>query len=193
MIIYNVFCEINEPICVSKKLGIYLINPCKRDPFYSEVKTILRKNLSQEKKNSRKWRKKEYNLREILLSQYWNKEFNVDNNSTENDCINEIIRKIVILIQINMPGTIYDETDIKRLHCEQIDEYSIEHKISMLQSWLPSIIGKRFSGVLYDDQANGLFTINEHYHILSGLERKIHKNEFIPEYSFKSNKRTCKT
>ena len=172
MVIYNMFCKINEPICVSEKLGLYLINPSKRDGYYGIIKKMLYKNLSQEKKHSKKWKKEEFDIKNILMNPYWNGIFNINVNSDEKECINEIIKKIVILVQFDTDGTIYDEFDEKRLHAEQIDEYSLEHKIAMLQDWLPSMSGKSFSGILYDDEENFLFDINSFIHILSGLELK---------------------
>ena len=83
MIIYNLFCELKKPICVSEKLGLYLINPKKRDHFYGTVKSILNRNLSQEKQHYKKYRKKEYDLKSILLSPYWNESFNINAESTE--------------------------------------------------------------------------------------------------------------
>lgn len=103
MVIYDMFCKIDEPICVSQKLGLYLINTSKRDPFYSEVKRILNKDLSNQKKHSKKWDKKHYDLREILMSSYWKGLFNVNIDSSEKDCIDSIIKNIVILTQLDIP------------------------------------------------------------------------------------------
>ena len=179
MVIYNMFYEINKPICVSERLGLYLINPHKRDSFYSTVKEMLYKSLSQEKKRSKKYNKKPYNIKEILMSPYWEWIFNINENSEEKHCINEIVKKIVILVQRNSVGTIYDEIDEKRLHGFQIDEYSIEHKISMLQNWLPNISGATFSGILRDDEIDGLFSTNKYNRILPGLKSKINNFENI--------------
>ena len=187
MVIYNMFCEINEPICLSEKLGLYLVNPLKRDGYYGRIKKMLYKNLSQEKKHSRKWEKKEYDIKKILMDSYWNGMFNISSKSDEKDCINEILNKIVMLVQFDIEGTIYDEFDEKRLHSEQIDEYSLEHKISMLQNWLPSMSGKNFTGILHDDERDSLFGTNSFLHILSGLELKIQKNGNFSIYKSKNN------
>lgn len=188
MVIYNMFCEINEPICVSEKLGLYLINPSKRDGYYGRIKELLIKNLSQEKKHSKKWKNQEFDIKKILMNPYWNGIFNIDDKSSEKECINEIIKKIVVLVQFNIKGTIYDEFDEKRLHAEQIDEYSLEHKISMLQDWLPSISGKNFPGILYDYEIDSLFGSNQFIHILNGLEMRCEEKTIIPKYKLKNIK-----
>lgn len=186
MVIYNMFCKIDVPICVSEKLGLYLINPSKRDGYYGMIKELLIKNLSQEKKHSKKWKRKKFDINKILTNPYWNGMFSIDDKSSEKECINEIIKNIVILVQFDVNGTIYDEFDEKRLHAEQIDEYSLEHKISMLQDWLPSISGNSFSGILYDFEMDSLFGSNQFIHILNGLEMRCEDKTIIPKYKLKN-------
>lgn len=184
MVIYNIFHEIEEPICVSEKLGLYLVNPRKRDSYYSMVKKMIYKGLLNEKKRLKKYYNESYNIKEVLMLPYWRGIFNINEDSEEKQCVDEIVKKIVILVQFNISGTIYEQIDEKRLHGCQIDEYSIEHKISMLQEWLPNISGNRFSGILHDDEISGIFSINEYNHILPMLKSKTQKNSFFPENSF---------
>jgi len=185
MVIYNIFTKLDKPIVVSEKLQIYLLNPAKRDPFYTRIKRLLKKDLNMTKKHYRKWEHKEFSINKILMSNYWDGMFDINLDSTEDECITELMKYIVIMAQVKEADIISNKVNEKRYHVEQINEYSICHKISLLKDWLPTFAGVYSPQIIYDDERD---MCGNNYWMFYELEAKIFDDKYLLKKRFKNNK-----
>lgn len=133
MVGLNIIGKIEEPICISEKLGLYLENIDNKDDDYSYVKSNIKKELASEKRRSLKYDKKIFNINDIMLHKYYRNIFNINKDTTEKECIEKLISQLTFLNSYIIEDCIFDDENIiTNPSCE----YSLEYKFMKLYEYV---------------------------------------------------------
>lgn len=124
---------LEEDICVSKKLGLFIENTHKGDENYNYIKKKLREDYEKIKKERKKWLKSNLNISNIMKSEYYKDYFqNIKTESDDNLCRHELIKYINLIEAYNIEGCIFENETYEKPMSNQLNEYSIEFRFMKL-------------------------------------------------------------
>lgn len=194
MIIIDLLKDIGtEPICISKKIGLYLKNSNK-DELYINVKDLVEDNYINNLNKNINFRSELINY---LNDQYYKNEIKKDISKFNSRQLISLITKKMLVLEIEISeNTIIVDDDIFEQYDEEnivkalrnnplinpIDEYDIEYKILFLFNFLRSNLNKRndidiiyYDGYSTNDLYNG-------YNLFENLSTKCYKKREEHEY-----------